>query len=101
MQFDYETEFGAYTPEAYQRLLLEVMAGDSTLFIRRDEVEAAWSIVDPIRQFWSTQPLKTQELYFAGTWGPSGSDDLLARLGHKWRMTPRVEIVARPANEKL
>ena len=52
MHFDYDTEFGAYTPEAYERLLLEAMAGDATLFIRRDEVETAWSIVDPIREAW-------------------------------------------------
>ncbi|HXT41674.1 MAG TPA: glucose-6-phosphate dehydrogenase, partial [Candidatus Angelobacter sp.] len=49
MHFSYDTEFGAYTPEAYERLLLEAIAGDATLFIRRDEVETAWSIVDPIR----------------------------------------------------
>jgi glucose-6-phosphate 1-dehydrogenase len=87
MQFDYEAEFGAYTPEAYQRLLLEVIAGDSTLFIRCDEVEAAWSVVDPIRQAWTGQPLSAAEFYPAGTWGPAAADDLLARPGHKWRMT--------------
>ena len=47
MHFSYDAEFGAYTPEAYERLLLEVLSGDGTLFIRRDEVETAWSIVDP------------------------------------------------------
>lgn len=87
MQFDYEAEFGAYTPEAYQRLLLEVIAGDATLFIRRDEVEHAWSIVDPIREAWSGKPLDASELYPAGSWGPAAADELLARLGHKWRMT--------------
>ncbi len=46
MNFSYDAEFGAYTPEAYERLLLEAMAGDATLFIRRDEVETAWKIVD-------------------------------------------------------
>ena len=49
MHFSYDAEFGAYTPEAYERLLLEAMAGDATLFIRRDEVETAWQIVDSIR----------------------------------------------------
>ncbi|HZM02737.1 MAG TPA: hypothetical protein VFC44_06910, partial [Candidatus Saccharimonadales bacterium] len=87
MQFDYEAEFGAYTPEAYQRLLLEVIAADSTLFIRRDEVETAWSIVDPIRQAWAGQPLGLEEFYPAGTWGPPAADELLAKRRHKWRMT--------------
>ena len=85
MQFDYDAEFGAYTPEAYERLLLEALSGDATLFIRRDEVEAAWSIVDPIRQAWEGVPLTEREMYAAGSWGPAASDDLLARAGHRWR----------------
>jgi glucose-6-phosphate 1-dehydrogenase len=101
MQFDYEAEFGAYTPEAYQRLLLDVIAGDSTLFIRSDEVEAAWSIVDPVREAWAGQPLGAAEFYPAGTWGPAAADDLLARLGHKWRMTQSGPPAAGDANEKL
>jgi glucose-6-phosphate 1-dehydrogenase len=87
MQFDYHAEFGAYTPEAYQRLLLEVIANDSTLFIRRDEVETAWSIVDPIRRAWAGLPLEQKAFYPAGTWGPPAADELPARRGHKWRMT--------------
>jgi glucose-6-phosphate 1-dehydrogenase len=85
MQFSYNSEFGAYTPEAYERLLLEAMAGDPTLFIRRDEVEASWSIVDPIRQVWNSKPLGEGELYAAGSWGPAAADELLARSGHAWR----------------
>jgi glucose-6-phosphate 1-dehydrogenase len=85
MHFNYESEFGAYTPEAYERLLLEVMGGDSTLFIRRDEVEAAWSIVDPLRLAWQNKPLTEAEFYRAGTWGPAGAEELLARLSHRWR----------------
>ncbi len=87
MQFDYHSQFGAYTPEAYQRLLLEVIANDSTNFIRRDVVETAWSIVDPIRQAWAGKPLAQSAFYPAGTWGPPCADELLARRGHKWRMT--------------
>lgn len=86
MQFDYQAEFGAYTPEAYERLLLEVMTGDSTLFIRRDEVEAAWNVVDPLRQAWAGRPFEPSEFYKAGTWGPPCADELLSRLGHRWRM---------------
>ena len=85
MHFSYDTEFGAYTPEAYERLLLESMAGDATLFIRRDEVETAWKIVDAIRGAWVGKPLTNREFYAAGTWGPSAADDLLARCGHEWR----------------
>lgn len=85
MRFDYDTEFGAYTPEAYERLLLEAMAGDATLFIRRDEVETAWGIVDAIRNAWVTKPLTNREFYAAGTWGPAAADDLLARDGREWR----------------
>ena len=85
MHFSYDAEFGAYTPEAYERLLLEALEGDATLFIRRDEVEAAWSIVDPIRAGWASRPLTDQELYPAGTWGPVGSDQLLSVRAHQWR----------------
>ena len=85
MHFGYDSEFGAYTPEAYERLLLEAVAGDATLFIRRDEVETAWSIVDPIRDAWASEPLQGKEFYPAGSWGPVASDELLAQLGHAWR----------------
>lgn len=85
MHFSYNSEFGAYTPEAYERLLLEAMAGDATLFIRRDEVETAWDIVDSIRNGWEGKPLSNREFYSAGTWGPVAADDLLAQSGHEWR----------------
>jgi len=85
MHFGYDSEFGAYTPEAYERLLLDAIEGDATLFIRRDEVEAAWSIVDPIRQAWADQPLAHADSYPAGMWGPKGADDLLAARNHTWR----------------
>ena len=85
MHFSYDTEFGAYTPEAYERLLLEALSGDATLFIRRDEVEAAWSIVDPIRAEWQSQPLSDREFYAPASWGPSAADELLSARGHTWR----------------
>ena len=93
MHFDYHAEFGAYTPEAYERLLLEALSGDATLFIRRDEVEAAWSLVDPIRQAWGNQSLSEQEFYPAGTWGPPLAETLMARNGQSWRNPdPAVEV---------
>jgi glucose-6-phosphate 1-dehydrogenase len=84
MNFSYDAEFGAYTPEAYERLLLEAIAGDATLFLRRDEVETAWGIVDSIRAGWDNKPLTNREFYAAGTWGPVAADDLLAQNGHTW-----------------
>ncbi|MBI3191178.1 MAG: glucose-6-phosphate dehydrogenase, partial [Pedosphaera parvula] len=84
MHFSYDAEFGAYTPEAYERLLLEAIEGDATLFIRRDEVETAWGIVDPIRKSWEGNPLTNREFYSAGTWGPVAADDLLEQNGHAW-----------------
>jgi glucose-6-phosphate 1-dehydrogenase len=84
MHFSYDSEFGAYTPEAYERLLLEAMFGDATLFIRRDEVETAWQIVDSIRKGWEDKPLTNREFYAAGTWGPIAADDLLEQSGHVW-----------------
>jgi glucose-6-phosphate 1-dehydrogenase len=85
MHFSYDAEFGAYTPEAYERLLLEAIEGDATLFIRRDEVETAWGIVDPIREGWGNHPLTDREFYTAGTWGPVAADQLLSVRGHAWR----------------
>jgi glucose-6-phosphate 1-dehydrogenase len=84
MHFSYDSEFGAYTPEAYERLLLEAMVGDATLFIRRDEVEIAWQIVDSIKKSWGSKSLTNREFYSAGTWGPIAADDLLAQGGHAW-----------------
>jgi glucose-6-phosphate 1-dehydrogenase len=92
MHFDYDSEFGAYTPEAYERLLLEAIGGDATLFIRSDEVEAAWSVVDPIRQTWTEQPMSEREFYAAGSWGPAAADDLLAQRGHRWRKPHSIHL---------
>jgi glucose-6-phosphate 1-dehydrogenase len=90
MNFSYNAEYGAYTPEAYERLLLDALVGDATLFIRRDEVEAAWEIIDSIRTEW-TKPLTNREFYAAGTWGPEASNEMLAQSGHTWH-EPRIEF---------
>ena len=96
MHFSYNSEFGAYTPEAYERLLLEAMSGDATLFIRRDEVEAAWAIVDSIRAGWDGKPLTPREFYPAGTWGPPAAAELLAPRGHAWRNPEPISETAPP-----
>jgi len=85
MHFSYDSEFGAYTPEAYERLLLDAIAGDATLFIRRDEVEQAWEIADSIRAGWDGIPLDESAFYDAGTWGPEPANPLLTRSGRAWR----------------
>ncbi|MCF7732661.1 MAG: glucose-6-phosphate dehydrogenase [Akkermansiaceae bacterium] len=85
MHFSYDSEFGAYTPEAYERLLLDALSGDPTLFIRRDEVEQAWEIVDSVRAGWEGQGMADDAFYPAGSWGPECADQLLARAGHAWR----------------
>ena len=85
MHFSYDDEFGTDTPEAYERLLLEAIAGDPTLFIRRDEVETAWRIMDPIRADWGDTPLTEQEFYPWGSWGPAAANELLAPHGRDWR----------------
>ena len=86
MDFHYGTSFGKASPEAYERLLLDAMSGDATLFARRDEVEEAWAFIDVIEQAWS-QKKNAPELYFypAGSWGPDEADELLARDGRAWR----------------
>jgi glucose-6-phosphate 1-dehydrogenase len=91
MHFSYDAEFGAYTPEAYERLLLEAMVGDATLFIRRDEVETAWRFVDSIRKGWEGKALSNREFYAAGTWGPVAADDLLTQSGHMWHEPQQVK----------
>lgn len=86
MDFRYQTSFGKSSPEAYERLLLDAMAGDATLFARKDEVEHAWRYVDQIEDAWhkSAHPPRMAE-YPAGSWGPREADKLLEEDGHEWR----------------
>jgi glucose-6-phosphate 1-dehydrogenase len=85
MEFNYSAGFGASTPEAYERLLLDVMAGDPTLFMRRDAVEAAWTFVMPILEYWERSRAKYLPEYRAGTWGPLEADRLIEADGRSWR----------------
>jgi glucose-6-phosphate 1-dehydrogenase len=84
MDFQYEESFAVDVPEAYERLLLDVMRGDSTLFTRSDELEAAWRFVDPLLRAWES-PDHRPELYPAGSWGPKAAQELLTRSGRWWR----------------
>jgi glucose-6-phosphate 1-dehydrogenase len=85
MEFHYGTAFAAAPAEAYQRLLLDVMIGDSTLFARRDEVEMAWRLVDPIVEAWQEMTSLAFPNYEAGTWGPEAADRLIGGDGRRWR----------------
>ncbi len=84
MDFSYAETFPGPRTDGYERLLHDAMIGDPTLFIRTDEVERAWQIVDPFLQAWSADDAPLA-LYPAGTWGPAEADALLAREHHHWR----------------
>jgi glucose-6-phosphate 1-dehydrogenase len=82
MDFLYGEAFTESSPEAYERLILDVLIGDATLFPRSEEVEASWRVIDPLEQFWADKP---PYLYRAGEWGPKESDEMLGRDGRQWR----------------
>ncbi|BDR55246.1 glucose-6-phosphate 1-dehydrogenase [Bombiscardovia apis] len=84
MDFSYGRSFTEASPEAYERLILDVLLGDPPLFPTTEEVELSWKILDPIEEYWST--LGQPEPYRAGTWGPEQADRMLAADGHHWRM---------------
>jgi glucose-6-phosphate 1-dehydrogenase len=83
MDFGYGNAFTESSPEAYERLILDVLLGDPPLFPRHEEVELSWQILDPIEEFWSTQG--QPEGYASGTWGPASADAMMARDGRVWR----------------
>ena len=83
LNLSFAQTFTERTPEAYERLLLDVIRGNQTLFMRRDELEAAWKWVDPIREAWDRSSEPPQS-YVAGTWGPSGAIALIERDGRTW-----------------
>lgn len=84
LAFGYETTFGSNTPEAYERLILDALNGDGTLFIRGDEAETSWGLLSPVLEYWSSQGRRGLESYSAGTWGPLAADKLLLTSGHEW-----------------
>jgi glucose-6-phosphate 1-dehydrogenase len=85
MDFCYQRAFGVPSPDAYEMLLLDVMRGDATLFIRSDEAEAQWRLITPIEEAWSNQKVKELPRYDAGSEGPPEAKELLTRNGHSWR----------------
>ena len=85
MDFTYGSAFQTDSPDAYETLILDALLGDASLFTRADEVEQAWSIVDPVISTWAEEPAPAFPSYEAGTWGPEAADDIVAREGRRWR----------------
>ena len=85
MDFFYGSSFVREQPEAYERLILDCMVGDSTLFTRRDEAEAAWTFIQGILDEWKDEPRETIQTYEAGTWGPQAADEYIWKDGRRWR----------------
>jgi glucose-6-phosphate 1-dehydrogenase len=83
MDFRYGTAFTESSPEAYERLLLDVLLGEPSLFPSAEEVELSWAILDPVLEFWAKQG--HPEAYPAGTWGPASADEMIGRTGRCWR----------------
>jgi glucose-6-phosphate 1-dehydrogenase len=85
MDFNYQETYGGEPPEAYERLLLDCMLGDATLFTRSDEVRCAWRFTTRILDEWQENPVRNLPVYEAGTWGPQAANQFIERDGHKWR----------------
>ncbi|MCE5316435.1 MAG: glucose-6-phosphate dehydrogenase (NADP(+)) [Parachlamydia sp.] len=85
MKFDYSEAFSVQLPEAYETLILDIMQKDATLFMRADQVEAAWKILTPILDVWKKSPPACFPNYTAGSWGPVEAQELLAQEGHCWQ----------------
>ena len=88
MIFNYDNAYDSEPPEAYETLILDTMLGDATLFMRADQVEAAWSVISPILEAWQASSANDFPNYDAGTWGPEDAEALIARDGNNWIMLP-------------
>ena len=89
MQFNYQTAFAVQSPDAYETLLWDVMKNDATLFMRADQVEAAWQLLMPVLEVWGETPPGDFPNYAAGTWGPQDAQGLLAQ-GHSWPLPTKL-----------
>jgi glucose-6-phosphate 1-dehydrogenase len=97
MRFSYRESFAAPSPDAYETLLWDVMKSDATLFMRADQVEAAWQLLMPVLQEWGAVPPSDFPNYAAGTWGPEDAQRLLNQ-GHCWPLpTQLVKSAPKPA----
>jgi glucose-6-phosphate 1-dehydrogenase len=85
MRFRYSESFAISSPEAYETLLWDVMNNDPTLFMRADQIEAAWGFLMPVLEVWANSRPRNFPNYEAGSWGPKAADELIGRDGHTWR----------------
>jgi glucose-6-phosphate 1-dehydrogenase len=104
MIFDYKGTYSHQAPEAYETLLLDTMSGDQTLFMRADQVEAAWKLVNPILKTWESNQSLDFPNYSANSWGPEAAEALLAKDGFHWftlpgkvEVSPKAELIQEPA----
>ncbi|MNY16768.1 Glucose-6-phosphate 1-dehydrogenase [compost metagenome] len=88
MVFDYKGTYTTESPEAYETLLLDVMTGDQTQFMRADQVEIAWELLMPVINAWETKKSLSFPNYTAGSWGPEDAEALIARDGFHWFTLP-------------
>ena len=88
MVFSYKDTFDDQEPEAYETLLEDVIEGNQTLFMRADQVEAAWEVITPLLEAWQKRPPVDFPNYGPNSWGPEDSDALIARDGHFWANFP-------------
>lgn len=88
MIFNYKDAYEESQPEAYETLLLDVMEGNATLFMRADQVEAAWKVIMPIQEAWEARPPLDFPNYAPDSWGPEDAEALIAREGHNWISVP-------------
>ena len=96
MVFNYDDSYGEETPEAYETLLLDVMEGDQTLFMRGDQVEAAWELLMPVLRSWESKPSLDFPNYSANSWGPEIAEALIARDGFHWFALPTHSKKSKP-----
>jgi glucose-6-phosphate 1-dehydrogenase len=85
MSFNYQESFGSLAiPEAYERLLLDIIKGDASLFTRSDSIELSWQLIDPILEGWQSKNAPPLYFYESGTWGPPEADELISHDGYHW-----------------
>ena len=84
MDFSYGQSFTEASPEAYERLILDVLLGEPSLFPQDEEVELSWKILDPVEKHWARSSAKLEQ-YASGSWGPASADAMMARDGRAWR----------------